>query len=178
MSSSNPIVRVPTVPLGLTMFALIALLGSSAGSIIGYLAGSRYFGITGGIVGALPGGIIGLILGYLPQYFTNEWTFRKMQKSSNEELKVIVNSSLWTFNQTLALLNLQLRGENVESYLPRVITLLESKDLRSRYFARDALALVFTPLAKKMGVFDPGAPEEVRRRQIASLREAISLHEN
>lgn len=104
--------------------------------------------------------------------------FRELRRRTNAELRAVAEEQYWTFRQTLALLNLQLRGEDVQSYLPRVITLLESNDLRSQYFGRDALSLVFAPLAEKIGRYDPLAPEEARRRQIAMLRDATLLKEN
>jgi len=48
--------------------------------------------------------------------------------------------------QTLALVNLQVRGEEVQSYLPRVLALLNPRT-DERLFGRDALRLVFTELA-------------------------------
>ena len=164
--------------MGLTLFAFIAFVGLCAGGLIGFRMGNHHFGILGAIIGILLGGFIGLTIGYLPNILVQEWMFREMRRSSNSKLRTIVEEQYWTFRQTLALLNLQLRGEDVQSYLPRVITLLESNDLRSQYFGRDALALVFAPLAEKIGRYDPLAPEEARRRQIAMLRDAPSLKEN
>jgi hypothetical protein len=143
--------------------------------IFGFTEGQRHFGTMGGIIGIPLGGIIGGWLGYLPNILCSEWMFRKLQRSSNEELRAIADEKYWTFRQTLALLNLQRRGEDVQSYLPRVIGLLELKDLRSRYFGRDALALVFSPLAAKVGFWDPNAPEEERSRKIALLRDSAFL---
>lgn len=79
----------------------------------------------------------------------------------------------WTFIQTLALLNLQVRGEEVQSYLPRVIALLEAGSRQTRLFGRDALRLAFTPLGVQLDAwgYDPDAPTDDCRSKVAKLRE-------
>jgi hypothetical protein len=102
--------------------------------------------------------------------------FKEMQQSSNEQLKAKIEHPLWSFYNTLALLNLHVRGEDVQSYLPRVLSLLESDDSVTRLFGRDALALVFTPLAKQLQDlgYNPHASTEDCRAKAAQLREKIT----
>lgn len=137
--------------------------------------GLRYFGIPYTIIGAAIGGLLGFIIGFLPGHFAREHMFREMQKSSNEELKAKLEHPLWSFYQTLALLNLHLRGEDVQPYLPRVLALLESEDSVTRLFGRDALALAYTPLAKQLHDlgYDPHASTEDCRVKAAQLRQKI-----
>ena len=116
------------------------------------------------------GGFLGFIIGYLPDFLSQQWLFKSMQKSSNAELKAMIDKGEWTFIQTLALLNLSLRGEDVQSYLPRIITMLESDNWRTRLFGRDALRWVFTELAVRINDYDPQASTEECRRKIAVLR--------
>ena len=85
-------------------------------------------------------------------------------------MKAVVDEKEWTFIQTLALLNLQLRGEEVQVYLPRVIALLESDNSRTRLFGRDALRWVFTKLAVQINDYDPFASVEECRRKVSVLR--------
>ena len=138
------------------------------------MIGHLRFGVPGAIAGGVIGGVVGLAIGSLPRHLTQEFVFRKMQRSSNDELRAMLEHKLWAFNETLALLNLQVRGEDVQPYLPRVLSLLESEGSLERVFGRDALRLVFTPLAKQLDDFgyDPGGSTEDCRSAVAKLREA------
>lgn len=169
----NPLIRVPTQPARLTIFVLIQFLASWAGIVWGGLAGYHHFGIWGGVLGVVVGGILGVVLGTIPNFLSQEAMFRRMQKSTNAELRAELEKPMWNLWQTLALLNLQLRGEDVQAYLPRVLALLESEDRLTRRFGRDALGLVFTPLAKQIKDYDPDAPTEVCRLTIAELRKTL-----
>jgi len=154
---------------------LVALAGLFAGLVGGILLGLRHFGVIGGIVGALAGGYLGLTIGRVPDFLIDEWMFREMQKSSNDELRAKLERPGWDFIHTTALLNLQARGEDVESYRPRILTLLEADDSLKRLLARDALRWVFTPLAVKLEEFgyDPNASTSACRDKVAQLRESL-----
>lgn len=172
--SQNPLIRVPTQPARLTVFVLIQFLTSWTGIIWGGLGGYQHFGIWGGVLGAVAGGILGIIIGTIPGFLSQEAMFRRMQKSTNTELRAELEKPWWNFWQTLALLNLQLRGEEVQTYLPRVLGLLESEDRLVRKFGRDALALVFTPLAKQIEDYNPDAPTDVCRLKVGELRKTLN----
>jgi len=118
---------------------------------------------------------VGFIIGRLPDFIMGELTFREMQKSSNEELRAKLEQPQWSFYQTLALLNLQPRGEDVQSYLPRVLKLMEADDPVTRLFGRDALRWGFTPLAVQLDDFgyDPKAPAQDCRDKVSKLREKL-----
>ena len=176
MAKEYPLIRIPTNSARLTLFDVLALSGLFFGILFGIHVGHRYFGIIGAIVGAVVGGLLGFVLGYLPRHFAQEHMFREMQRSSNEQLKAKLEHSSWNFEQTLALLNLHLRNNDVQSYLPRILTLLESDHSLTRLFARDALRLVFTPLAVQMDSFNynPHASTEDCRNKVAQLREKIA----
>lgn len=176
MPEDNPLIRVPTQPTRLTLFGVLAIAGLCSGIFLGIIFGPRYFGSPGAIIGALVGGFVGIVIGKLPSFFMEEHMFRELQKCTNDELKSKLEQQPWTFYQTLALLNLQLRGEDVQSYLPRVLTLLESEDSKLRWFGRDALRLVFTPLAKQLDdlQYDPQRSHEDCRVLVTKLRGKIS----
>ena len=168
--SQYPLIRVPTVPVGLTLFVLLVLIGTTMGIVWGAMAGHHWFGRVGAIAGAIVGGCLGFFIGSLPDYLLKEHMFKSMQKKSNAELRAVVDEKEWTFIQTLALMNLHLRGEEVQTYLPRVIALLESDNSRTRLFGRDALRWVFTELAVQIDDYDPFASTEECRRKVAVLR--------
>jgi len=170
MGQKNPLIRLPSEPTRLTIFALFALVGLLLGAIGGAIMGYRFLGFPGVFVGVPAGGFLGFALGRLPDFLMSECVFRQMQRRSNAELKAIVDQNQWMFSQTLALLNLQVRGEDVQSYLPRVISLLESDDRLTRRFGLDALRWVFTPEASKVRNYDPNASTEECQACAAMLR--------
>jgi hypothetical protein len=173
MAKEFPLIRLPTQPARLRLVDTFPLLGFFLGIYLGASLGHRFFGMIGGIICAIVGAISGVIIGTLPGHFLQESMFKEMQKSSNEQLKAKIDHPLWSFYNTLALLNLHLRGEDVQSHLPRVLSLLESEDNVTRLFGRDALMLVFTPLGRQLNdlKYDPRASTEDCREKIAKLRE-------
>ncbi len=175
MNTENPLIRFPTQSARLNLFDVLAFAGLFAGALFGLKFGHRWFGIIGAIAGAVVGGLAGLVTGHLPNYLSLQHTFKDMQKRSNAELRDLIEKGEgskheWKFFQTLALLNLQARGEDVQSYLPRILTMLESEDWRTRLFGRDALRLVFTELAVKIDDYNPRAATDECRRKVAVLR--------
>lgn len=176
MAKEYPLIRLPTQSARINLFSVLILAGFFFGFYLGAALGHRFFGHVGAIIGFIVGGPLGLIIGHLPRHFMQESMFREMQKSSNEELRAKIDHPLWSFYNTLALLNLHMRGEDVQSYFPRVLSLLESDDSVTRLFGRDAIALVYTPLAKQMHDlgYDPHASTEECRAKVAQLREKIT----
>jgi hypothetical protein len=132
--------------------------------------GFKHFHTIGLIIGAVVGLIIGHVIGYLPTWLGNQWMFRNIQRSSTAELKACFDSNHWNFYQTMALLQLAARGENVQSYLPRILAMLESDETLTRVYGWDALRIVFTELSQQAEDYDPRASVEECRRRIATLR--------
>jgi hypothetical protein len=173
VAKEHPLIRVPTKSVRLTLFEVFIFCGLLLGIFLGAFLGHRFFGHTGAIIGGIVGGILGLIIGILPRHLSQEQMFRTMQRSSDEQLKARLEAPEWSFEQPLALLNLQARGEDVQPYLARILARLESADCFQRIFSRDALRLVFTPLADQMDElgYDPSKSTEDCRDKIAKLRE-------
>ena len=175
MSQERPLIRIPTQPARLTLFGLLVFVGFFIGIYCGIAVGLRCFGILGAIAGAVVGGFLGIALGSLPDHLMKERMFKTMQRASNDELKAMLEQKRWAFWQTLALLNLQVRGEDVEPYLQRILGLLESDDGMKRIFGRDALRLVFTDRAKLLDDcgYNPNASAENCRDKIAEFRAKV-----
>jgi hypothetical protein len=169
MNKPYPLVRIPTVPAGLTLFVVLAFGGLILGVLVGFAVGHA-FGLIGTIAGGVLGGCVGYALGVLPGFLVEQSLFKDMQMKSNAELKAVVDEKNWTFLQTLALMNLAARDEDVKSYLPRVMDMLESDSARTRLFGWDALRLVYTGLAMQIDDYDPHAPVEMCRNMTATLR--------
>jgi hypothetical protein len=171
MKEEHPLIRLPTQSTRMNLFDVLSFSGLVMEILLGSAVGHAWLGVIGAIVGGIIGGVLGLFLGHLPGSLAQEQLFRSMQKKSNAELKAVIDEEEWTFIQTLALLNLHLRDEDVQGYLPRVITLLESDHWRTRLHARDALRFVCTPLAVRIEDYDPYASTEKCRRKVAVLHE-------
>jgi len=169
MKQEHPLIRLPTQSTRMNLFDVLTFGGLLFGILLGSATGHAWRGVIGAIAGGIGGGIIGLVIGRLPGFLVEDQLFKSMQKKSNAELKAVIDEEKWTFFQTLALLNLHLRGEDVQGYLPRVITLLASDNWQTRIFARDALRYVYTPLAVQIEDYDPYASTEECRRKVAVL---------
>lgn len=176
MAQEYPLIRISTQSARMNLFDVLAIFGFFFGIYLGAALGHRFFGHLGAIIGFIVGGPLGFILGFLPGHFAREHMFRKIQKSSSEELKAELQHSHWNFWQTMALLQLEARGEDVQPYLPRVLALLESDVPVTRLFGRDALMLVFTPLGRQLHNlgFNPRASTEDCRNKAAQLRQKIT----
>jgi hypothetical protein len=175
MKPKYPLVRIPTEPTRLGMFGLLFFCVTLVGIIFGSVVGYAHFRIVGAVAGGLIGGLIGSVLGSLPNGLFQEAMFRSLRRKSNDELRTMIEKGEpaigeWTFIQAMALLNLQLRGEDVQPYRLRVIALLEADQWQTRLAAWDALRLVYTEVAVKIEDYNPRGPIEECRRQVARLR--------
>jgi hypothetical protein len=96
--------------------------------------------------------------------------FRNIQKSSTAELKECLDLGEWNFYQTMALLQLAARGEDVQPHLPRVLTMLESDQTLTRVYGWDALRIVFTELSQRIEDYNPRGSIDECRRKVGMLR--------
>ena len=108
----------------ITVLHLLWLLVVTVGAILGGIVGHRYFSTVGAVAGAVIGLLIAhIIVGVLHGEADRRW-FRKLKRSSNEELWSIVGADGWKFCHTMALLHLADRDEDVHRELPRIIGML------------------------------------------------------
>jgi len=148
------------------------------GGAFGGYVGLSYFGMIGGIPGGLIGLFIGHVIGVLLDRRSTHLFFRKISRSSDEELWRIVNLGFWNLYQTMALLNLAARGQDVSGQLPRIIGMLESDNRETRLFGWDALRIVFCTEYKIIENYDPRSTTEECRKQVETLKASIEKMQN
>jgi hypothetical protein len=158
------------LPTQLTLFEVLRLTGTFLGLGIGTSVGFARFGVVGAIIGGIVGLVVGALVGGLPDWLGKRWMFRSIEKSSTAELRAIVAQRDWNFYQTMSLLQLATRGEDVQSDLPRILTMLESDSTLTRVYGWDALRLVYTELAERIADYDPRASTEECRLKTTVLR--------
>jgi hypothetical protein len=157
----------------ITIIQVIALFFIALGISLGYLVGIRFFGRAGGILCAIVGFFVGQVIARFIEQFVHRSMFKELEKSSNEQLWKIVSMSWWNFYQTIALLQLAKRGQDVRSRLPRIVDMLESNDRLTRIYGWDALRLVFTDLMAQVPGYNPRGSVEECRRSAAELRRSL-----
>lgn len=144
------------------------------GGIFGFSTCIEFFGQFWGIVGGIAGLLIGFFIGYkIYAIIDRRGTrslFREIKESSNDQLWNIVNMGFWNFYQTLALLNLAAREQDVTGQLPRIFDMLESENKLTRIYGWDALRLVFNKETELIGSYDPRASTKNCRDKVAKLR--------
>src|SRR5262245_12541952 len=140
----------PLQPTRLTLFVVLHLVARAFGLVVGASVGFKYFHIVGLVVGAMVGFLVGHILGYLPTWLRTQWMFRSIERSTNAALKDCLKCGEWNFYQTMALLQLAARKEDVQPYLPRIVLMLESEETLTRVYGWDALRIVFTGLSQRI----------------------------
>jgi hypothetical protein len=157
-------------PTRLTFFVVLHLVGGAVGLIAGAFFGFKHFHILGLIVGAVLGFLVGHAIGYLPTWLGTRWMFRSIEKSTTAELRGSLERGEWNFYQTMALLQLAVRKEDVQPYLPRILLMLESNETLTRVYGWDAFRIVFTELSQRIEDYDPRGTVDECRRKAALLR--------
>jgi hypothetical protein len=160
-------------PTQITFFMVLWFAAIVAGGMTGGAVGSSHFGIWGGIVGGIVGVVVGHVIGVVPDWLSTKLMFRHLARSSDERLWKIVNLGSWNFYQTMALLQLAARGQNVRTQLPRIVKMLESDDELERVYGWDGLRIVFPEETKVAADYDPRAASDDCRSQIAKLKATL-----
>lgn len=109
-----------------------------------------------------------------PARLVHKALFKELERSSTSKLWEIAGEDEWNFRNSLALLNLSVRGEDVKPVLPRIISMLESDSTLTRRFGWDALRLVYNDETNAIGDYDPLESLEECRRKIAVLKNSNS----
>lgn len=159
------------IPTKITLYHVLWFACFISGAMLGSSVGLKYFGVAGGILGGITGMVSGFIIGGLPETWATKRFFKNIEQSSNEELWRIVNLELsWNFYQTMALLQLAAREQDVSGELPRIIRMLESEEVLTRRYGWDALRLVFPPETEQIGDYDPKESAEICRQKTERLK--------
>jgi len=160
-------------PTRITFFMILWLAAIVAGVVTGGAVGWSHCGFWGGVVGGLVGGVMGHVVGVTPDWLSTRFMFRHIARSSDEGLWKIVNLGFWNFYQTMALLQLAARGQDVRTQLPRIVKMLESDDELERVYGWDALRIVFPEETKMAADYDPRAAAADCRNKIARLKATL-----
>ncbi len=155
----------------ITFFHVLWLVAVVAGGMTGAGFGSDLLGTWGAIAGGILGVVAGHVVGVLPDWLSTRLMFRHIMRSSDEKLWQIVNLGFWNFYQTLALLQLAARGQNVRTQLPPIVKMLEAEEKLERVYGWDALRLVFTKEANVLAGYNPWHATEDCRNKVAKLKE-------
>jgi len=170
------IITMKLLPPPLSLFFVLCAVLLIAGVHLGIETGKHGFGVTGGIAGGILGFVIGFFVGAFPDCLMMLFLFRKIQKSTNEELRARVALPDWNFSNTLALRQLTDRGQDIRVELLRIIDMLESADQLARMDGWDALWLG-TEEYKLIEDYNPHNSILERRAKIEVLKAAIQNRE-
>lgn len=146
------------------------IAGATVGVIVGCEVGQAWFGTVGAIVTSIIGLAVGWRIGGWPDRLVHRSLFRELERSSNEELREKVSADHWNFANTLAMMYLAARGEEVRGELPRIVEMLESDCELTRMYGWDAFRLVFIQEIEMVADYDPRGETEHRRSEIAKLK--------
>lgn len=157
----------------LTFFHILWLFLICLCTAIGIAAGGYAFGTIGKITGGIAGFVIGFLAGAFADDLIVRQLFREVEGSSNEKLRTMVASEPWNFRNTLALLQLGAREQEVDMELPRILGMLESDSKLTRIYGWDALRLVFTEEYYIIEDYNPRSSTEECRRKTEILKTAM-----
>ncbi|MFY9224613.1 MAG: hypothetical protein WAQ98_18205 [Blastocatellia bacterium] len=153
----------------ITIFHIIFLLGLCFGLMTGMILGYSQYGIIGAIIVGVIGLYCGGQIGFFPHRLANRAIFKHIEKSTNEELRRIIDRNEWNFYNTLALMELSKRNQNINTDLYRIFQLLQSDNFLQRLYAWDALRLVFPGVANQLTSYDPKESFDICQLKLASF---------
>ncbi|HNO78412.1 MAG TPA: hypothetical protein PKN33_10165 [Phycisphaerae bacterium] len=131
--------------------------------------------------GAFCGAFFGMLFGGILSALANTWLFcpsmKKFKSMKEEELWSMVKAADWTFEHTLAFRNLAARGEDVSGELPRIVSMLNSDDMRKRVLGWVAFRDVFKEELKLAEGYSPYRSSFTCRAKIKLLTRVIGEKE-
>jgi hypothetical protein len=160
-------------PTKITIFVLFWLVAIAVSATLGGLIGANLFGISGCVIGVILGFVLGNVLGQVPNRLALKYMLWDIAKSTNEELRRQICFPEWNFGNTMALLQLAARGEEVRTELPRILEMLESEEELKRVYGWDALRFVFDKECELIGDYDPRASADNCRAKVATLKDML-----
>ena len=154
-----------------TLFDLLQLVGFIGGLVLGIALGADSFGIVGGIVGGIGGFFIGAIIGRLPLIATLWLQARQFKSHSSDELRQSLHRDD-CLTPNLHLLELQRRGEDIQTELPLVLQMLVSDHSDRRGFGWAALTSAFPDVANQISGYNPMASKAECKKHVDRLTNA------
>jgi hypothetical protein len=135
--------------------------------------GKEIYGVPGVLLGGFFGIFVGFIAGLIPYQLETKYIKWKLEQSSIDELWEVANLGIWNFNNTLALVHLAARGQDIYKALPRILLLLKSDSELERIYGWDALKLVFEREANAVEGYNPRSSKENCLCKIKKLEDYI-----
>lgn len=159
----------------MTLYELLTIIFTIAGVLLGVGFG-RAYGPFGGMIGAAVGGLLGGWLGRIPAKRRLRNTRKGLAKFTLEELREqLYRPALvphrWPPN--LLLMELQIRGEDLNKHVELVLSMLEADPPWQRAFGYGALLSAYPRLAQGLKGYRPSASVEECRTKVAQLRKQI-----
>jgi hypothetical protein len=170
MVTRNPRKRILLKSQGaVTIFEMIPLILMIWGIIVGAKFGFR-FGYFGAWIFGIVGGIVGLFSWWFLIFVLSKWLDRdgNLNKKTTEQLCERLHDP-GCKNPNLVLLELGIRGEKMENYLPVVLGLLVSPLVETRKRGWQTLISVFPQQAKMITDYHYGDPIERCREKVQKL---------
>jgi hypothetical protein len=129
------------------------------------------------VIATLVAGAVGLVTLVIAFYVViwivkspNRRHVRKVKNASDEELWQMVDREPWHFKSTIALLQLAVRGCDIDRVLPRVVQMLGSDDYAQRAAACEVLDWVFIDEYRAIGGDKSGDSYDDCRANAAKLQ--------
>jgi hypothetical protein len=156
----------------ITLFHLIQFLLVIGSIVVGVAAGHNTFGIVGAIGGGALGGYVGAYVGSWPLRI-RLWRMRKrLAPLSVEQLEAYLSQCHLSLpGPNYVLLELQLRGEDSQKHLPRVLEMLCSDSIIERQLGYAGLLSVFPETVRELGWYNPSAPVEKCRKKVEASKQ-------
>jgi hypothetical protein len=153
----------------ITIFEMIPIIALIGGICCGVKI-SSHFGQAGAWAGGFIGGILGLVCWRFTLVFLSKWLDRNQNLSNRttEGLNEMLHNPKCK-NPNLVLLELGMRGEKMENYLPVIWGLLVSPLIETRKRGWYTLVSVFPEHAKTITDYHYGDPVEKCREKVQKL---------
>ncbi|WP_141618766.1 hypothetical protein [Myxococcus sp. AB036A] len=153
-----------------TLFGLIRWVSLVAGALLVGLAGFHLAGMGGGVGGALAGMALGWWLGVLPYTLSLRALRKDLSGADSVALKQRLVDEYYISGIILDELNR--RGEDWASLEGEVFQMMRSDSVSRRCIGFQNLQLLFPERARVMSDYDPYAPAEDCRQQVAKIQDS------
>lgn len=146
-----------------TLFDLLRLIGFLGGAFVGGSLGWEWLGVFGLVLGGAGGFFVGGFVGQLPLICALKFVSRKFDAMTSDDLRQQLHAPDCLAPNVL-LLELRRRGEDIQSELTFLHSLLVSDEMFRRTAGWAALTSAFPELVHRIPNYNPtGTPAECRK---------------